>query len=502
MEKGYNKKTLRRLGLIYGIIISLINYIGYVVASSINMPINNSPDFIYWIKFLERHNTILGVASVMTFVIPIVVCVVYSYGKDDTVTRRIINIPVVYSLAGALGWMISFLVETTALVYLQLSDYLNMKIIFITSFLNLSQMCIFISTFAFLVLDLIHRKMVLPRYFPDGFVTSYPGVIKLSTGGLITIFYLSIGIFPVEFLVHSFLSYSFNYDFNISYEIFVVVMLVLLFGIGMTIFFSDHFSNPLKKLNHATKEMTDSNYKVAVDVVSADDYGNLADNFNVLATTLDQKSQKIRSIQDSIIRGMAVMVEQRDNSTGGHINRTSDCVRVFIDYIQQNNKMDLSTSFCNAIIKAAPMHDLGKIAVDDAVLRKPGRFTDAEYNEMKKHAAAGRDIVEQVLSEVDDEEFKNIAVNVAHYHHEKWNGQGYPNGISGEEIPVEARIMALADVFDALVSKRCYKDSMSYDKAFEIISNDLGTHFDPDFGALFLECRPQLEALYNSYEDR
>lgn len=147
------------------------------------------------------------------------------------------------------------------------------------------------------------------------------------------------------------------------------------------------------------------------------------------------------------------------------------------------------------------MHDLGKIAVDDAVLRKPGRFTDEEYQIMKGHAAAGQTIVDSVLCEVDDQEFKDVARHVAHYHHEKWNGTGYPEGLSGQDIPIEARIMALADVFDALVSKRCYKDSMSYDKAFQIIQEDLGSHFDPELGALFLECRSELIELYESYDN-
>lgn len=158
----------------------------------------------------------------------------------------------------------------------------------------------------------------------------------------------------------------------------------------------------------------------------------------------------------------------------------------------------MTPSFCESMIKAAPMHDLGKIAVDDAILRKPGKFTDEEYEIMKSHSAAGAKIVANVLQEVDDLEFKQIAVNVAHYHHEKYDGKGYPCGLKGEEIPFEARIMALADVFDALVSKRCYKDSFSYDKAFQIIEESLGTHFDPLLGKAFIACRENLEALYNN----
>ena len=116
---------------------------------------------------------------------------------------------------------------------------------------------------------------------------------------------------------------------------------------------------------------------------------------------------------------------------------------------------------------------------------------------MKAHSAEGARIVENVLSSVEDLEFKKIAINVAHYHHEKWNGQGYPEKISRTDIPLEARIMALADVFDALVSKRCYKDNFSFDKAFQIIEEDLGTHFDPALGLEFIKCRSELEKLYS-----
>ena len=153
--------------------------------------------------------------------------------------------------------------------------------------------------------------------------------------------------------------------------------------------------------------------------------------------------------------------------------------------------------FLNYITKAAPMHDLGKIAVDDRILRKPEKFTPEEYEEMKKHSVKGAEIVTQILNGVENEEFVRIATNVAHYHHEKWNGQGYPAQLSGIEIPLEARIMALADVFDALVSKRCYKEKMDYDRAFNIIEDSLGEHFDPEIGKLFLKCRPQLEEYYN-----
>jgi len=239
------------------------------------------------------------------------------------------------------------------------------------------------------------------------------------------------------------------------------------------------------------------------DITQQQHYIDLINTYNAqLETKVNEKTQKIEAIQDSIISGMATMVESRDNSTGGHIKRTSEGVKIFInELVNSHTNYVFTDNFCKKIIKAAPMHDLGKIAVDDKILRKPGKFEPEEYEQMKKHSAEGAKIVSQVLFNVDDEEFVQIAVNVAHYHHEKWNGSGYPAGLKGEEIPIEARIMAFADVFDALVSKRCYKDSFTYDKAFDIISNDLGSHFDPELGKVFLKCRPQLEEYYSSIEE-
>ena len=223
----------------------------------------------------------------------------------------------------------------------------------------------------------------------------------------------------------------------------------------------------------------------------------------ILTNLVDEKSQQVTDMQDSIIRGMATMVESRDNSTGGHILRTSDCIMIFAEELMKHKEIPgCSQNFCKLLIKAAPMHDLGKIAVDDAILRKPGKFTPEEYEKMKEHPAKGAIIVEKVLSDIKDDEFRLIAINVAHYHHERWDGQGYPDHLQGPEIPLEARIMALADVFDALVSKRCYKEAKSFDEAFKIIKNDLGHHFDPEIGQIFIDCRPQLEEYYTNALDK
>jgi putative two-component system response regulator len=244
--------------------------------------------------------------------------------------------------------------------------------------------------------------------------------------------------------------------------------------------------------------------KVGYQLLITDDteeqkYLEMLQHFNSkLEQEVDQKTKNIVEMHDRLIISMATMVESRDNSTGGHIRRTSDCMRILIAAMKAGGYPDMTDKFCHDIIKAAPMHDLGKIAVDDAILRFEGRYNDEQYKEMKKHAAEGARIVHEILKDTDDYEFHILAENVAHYHHERWDGSGYPDGLSGTDIPLEARIMALADVFDALVSPRCYKEPMSFDKAFEIIAKGLGRHFDPVLGAIFLQCRPELEKLYRS----
>ncbi|MGN1416706.1 MAG: HD domain-containing phosphohydrolase [Oscillospiraceae bacterium] len=221
-----------------------------------------------------------------------------------------------------------------------------------------------------------------------------------------------------------------------------------------------------------------------------------------LEQEVENKTQHIRMIQRRITLGMSDMIESRDSNTGGHVKRTSDVIKIFVEELKLcENEGRYSAEFYDNVINAAPMHDLGKIAVQDAILRKPGAFTPEEYAEMKTHAAKGAQIVEQVLSGVEDEAFLQIAINIAHYHHEKWDGSGYPDGLKGTQIPFEARIMALADVFDALVSKRCYKEKMTYDKAFEIIEESLDSHFDRELGHHFLECREQLIAYYENIAD-
>ncbi len=228
-------------------------------------------------------------------------------------------------------------------------------------------------------------------------------------------------------------------------------------------------------------------------------YLNLLSSYNSnLEKQVEEKTEHISNIQSQVLVGMADMVENRDDSTGGHIKRTSDVMHILIEVIEENNLLNLNKQFCKDLIKAAPMHDLGKIGIDDKILRKPGRLTEEEFVIMQTHTIKSAALVESILKGVEEDHFVKIAMNVARHHHEKWNGCGYPDRLRGEEIPLEARIMAIADVYDALVSKRCYKEAMSFEEAFAVMQESMGTHFDPKLEQVFLLSRERLEEYYRS----
>ncbi|MDD6305715.1 MAG: response regulator [Clostridiales bacterium] len=197
---------------------------------------------------------------------------------------------------------------------------------------------------------------------------------------------------------------------------------------------------------------------------------------------------QINRIQQEMINAMANIIESRDGSTGEHVKRTSRYVALLVEVLQKDDyvKRELTEYYAELLCRAAYMHDIGKIKVDDAILRKPGRFTEEEYAKMKAHAPAGGEIIRMTMKKIEDRDYVDIACDVATHHHERWDGKGYPEGLSGEEIPLGARIMALADVFDALTSVRCYKEAMDVERAFSIIEEEAGKQFDPDLARVML----------------
>lgn len=204
----------------------------------------------------------------------------------------------------------------------------------------------------------------------------------------------------------------------------------------------------------------------------------------------EQALERIR-MQESVIEGMAAIIESRDNSTGEHVRNTKRYVSMMADYMLENNiyPETVNEKFTVYIRNAAPLHDVGKILISDVILNKPGKFTPEEFEIMKTHAFLGGDIVEKILAGNAEPELLQMAKEIVCCHHEKWDGSGYPMGLRGSEIPLSARIMAVADVFDALVCKRVYKEAMAEEHAFSILREDAGKHFDPVLVDVFFAIR-------------
>ena len=209
----------------------------------------------------------------------------------------------------------------------------------------------------------------------------------------------------------------------------------------------------------------------------------------------DPVLRRMKNYNSEIVTSFATLVESRDSSTGSHVKRTKSYVKILLDEIKTNSLYSsiMTKDFEDKMMNAAPMHDIGKISIPDTILQKPGKLTDEEYSVMKKHSVLGGEIIQEIFKDMDDKEFLNIAYDVTRYHHEKWNGNGYPEGLSGKEIPFSARIMAIADVFDAISAKRCYRDAMPLDKCFAIIKEGKGVDFDPVLTDLFLNAREKVE---------
>lgn len=234
-----------------------------------------------------------------------------------------------------------------------------------------------------------------------------------------------------------------------------------------------------------------------IDITTHMEYSKMLEN------EVAEKAKKISKIQERFIVSFANMIELRDDITGQHVKRTSRYVRIIANALKQRNIYPgiITDEFVDAICKAAPLHDIGKIAISDSILRKPGKLTDEEFEIIKTHPKVGGDMLKEALKIDEADEYLSYAYEMAMYHHEKWNGTGYPEGLKGNEIPLSARIMAIADVFDALTSKRSYKDKISDDRAFQIIEQSSGSHFDPILVNVFVDIKEEiLEAKNKNFE--
>ena len=212
-----------------------------------------------------------------------------------------------------------------------------------------------------------------------------------------------------------------------------------------------------------------------------------------LEKRVEQKTQSVMELQDAIMLMLSDLVECRDTLTSGHAQRTRDYMECLVCQLQANNHYvkELHEDFVRDLVRAAPLHDIGKVGIPDAILNKPGKLTEEEFEQMKRHTIIGAQAIMHTISKVHDNSVLRVLRDLAMSHHERWDGKGYPLGLQGESIPLSGRIMAIPDVYDALVSERPYKKPFSHEKAVSIIKEGIGSHFDPFIGEAFLDCELQ-----------
>jgi len=210
-----------------------------------------------------------------------------------------------------------------------------------------------------------------------------------------------------------------------------------------------------------------------------------------------ERTAQLRRLQNNIVSVLADMVENRDKGTGGHIERTSIYIKILIEEMKERGVYldEIRDWDVDKIVSSARMHDLGKISITDIIVNKPDKLTDDEYELIKTHTIEGEMIIDEIISKTGEDEFLNSARLFAGCHHERWDGKGYPRGLKGEKIPLQGRIMAIVDVYDALVSERPYKKAFSDEEAVQIILDNAGVHYDPKIVEVFNSVKDQFKTV-------
>lgn len=242
--------------------------------------------------------------------------------------------------------------------------------------------------------------------------------------------------------------------------------------------------------------------KAQLQLKAAADF--LRDKNAYLEQVVDKRTQEVRAIQEVMLFGLASLAETRDNETGNHIRRTQHYIKALAEHLRGHPRFQsfISDHTIAMLFRSAPLHDIGKVGIPDGILLKPGRFVPSEFEIMKAHTTLGRDAIENAERKLGFKvDFLRFAKEIAYSHHEKWDGSGYPQQLAGEAIPISARLMAIADVYDAIVNRRVYKNPFPHEYALDFIKSGRGSHFDPDVVDIFLANQDEFKAIADRFAD-
>lgn len=265
---------------------------------------------------------------------------------------------------------------------------------------------------------------------------------------------------------------------------------------GLEMGAADYITKPISPPIVLARVKTQLENKAAADF--------LRNKSDYLEAEVTKRTRELAAIQDVTILAMASLAETRDSDTGNHIRRTQYYVKLLAQKLKMHDRFwfFLNDQTIDMLFKSAPLHDIGKVGIPDRILLKPGRFTPEEFEIMKNHTTLGRDAIQHAENQLGmSVEFLQLAKEIAYFHQEKWDSSGYPDGIGGDDIPISARLMAVADVYDALISRRVYKEGIPHEKAVGIIIESKGSHFDPDVVDAFVELAEEFRAIASRFVD-
>jgi len=282
-----------------------------------------------------------------------------------------------------------------------------------------------------------------------------------------------------------------------------VFVVVLAEAINIILSFTRNLNMFLGKENTVLERVTSGYYETHVPVSSNDEFGVMALHTNEMIRRIRERTNELNQTRDVTILTLASLAETRDNETGAHILRTQRYVRALAQQLSGHPRFSevLDEETIDLLYKSAPLHDIGKVGIPDEILLKPGKLNDEEFLIMKTHAQVGADALKIAEESLGSNSFLNLAREISLTHHEKWDGSGYPAGLKGDAIPVSGRLMAVADVYDALISERVYKEAFSHQKAMEIIREGRGWHFDPDVIDALNAIEQQFQDIAATYSD-
>ena len=415
-------------------------------------------DELYDKIFAKQDLNIISIICMLVFVIMFGTLMLVLFVPDLRYDSGMDNMPklIIFAGAGLFGFFLAFLLSKRDIKTIKLSSYQIATFYYSLLFLSLS-------CYEFLLTDAKADAIF---------------VYLMYAFGCVVLLHMNPISYTIQTIIYLALTFKTTYEYFDS-----VGTVISYFGLlGSTVFLAFY-------VNFSTRRKIKSENDFALREKF------LQDEINNKQSEIIENIRDHTEMQENIIIAIADLVESRDMDTGSHIKATSYYAKLIADgCLEQGVYLDLiDEDFSELIFKAAPMHDLGKIAIPDNILKAPRRLTDQEFEIMKTHTVEGAKIIKHIYQNIENEEYITCAANIAHYHHERWDGTGYPEKLSGNDIPIEARIMAVADVFDALVSKRCYKDSYPMSKAFEEIYNNAGSQFDPKLVKIFLSYKDIIE---------